>query len=237
MDEVSKIDQLTQRAKEIRQECIGDGLALLNSYRWDSKRDLRMTSNTRLTRVITGLCVSFVYLTHVEQEEILEGIRLPSESGIPIIEYQAVNELFIKIGFVTSLFLVIESVMRDYLRFLDEEAYKSSGGVMKICEVLLTSKLAWDRTVVDCHVVDFLRLIRNTVHNNGVHRPRKKAEKHVEIEYKGAIFEFNDGERLDFVSWDILLEIAGDIRELIFHLAHDKAISSIPALIPDKHAI
>ncbi|MGA9193075.1 MAG: hypothetical protein WBZ24_15200 [Anaerolineales bacterium] len=237
MDEVPKIVQLTERAKKIRQECIGDGLALLNGYRWDPKRDLRMTSNTRLTRVITGLCVSFVYLTHVEQEEILEGIRLSSESGIPIVEYQAVNELFIKIGFVTSLFLVIESVMRDYLRFLDEEGYKSSGGVMNICDILLTRKLAWNRTVVNCHVVDFLRLIRNTVHNNGVHRPLKRAEKRVEIEYKGANFEFKDGERLDFVSWDLLLDIAGDIRELIFHLAHDKAISSIASLIPDKHAI
>jgi hypothetical protein len=237
MSEVAKIVQLTERIKGIRASCIGDGSALLKAYHWDPRHDLRLTSNTRLTRVITGLCVSFVYLSSVDQDRILEGIRLPPEMGVSIIEYQLVNELFLKMGFVSSLFSVVESVLRDYLRFLDEDACKSSNGVISICERLLTEKADWHRTAINCRVVDFLRLIRNSLHNNGVHRPLKKAERYVQVEYKGAKFELIDGKRLDFVSWDLLFDLADDVRELLFHLAHDRAISSIPGLIPDTHAL
>ena len=237
MAEQPKIEKLTERIKGIRQACLGDGSALLNAYRWDPKRDLRLTSNTRLTRLITGLCVSFVYVSSPDQDQTLKDMRLPSEKGIPVIEYQAVNELFLKMGFVSSLFSVVESVLRDYLLYLDEAAYKSSKGVVPICECLLNEKLTWDRTIIDCQVVDFLRLIRNSLHNNGVHRPRKKSERHVQHEYRGSKFEFVDGKRLDFVSWDLLFDIADDVREMLFHLAHDKTISSIVGLIPDKNAI
>lgn len=88
----------------------------------------------------------------------------------------------------------------------------------------------------DCRVFDFLRLIRNTLHNNGVHIPISKKEKK-SIDYKGITYDFIEGENLKFVTWDLLLDIADDMRTLIFHIAHNKTISSIPGIILDSHAI
>ena len=57
-----KIIQLTKKIEVIRIRCIRDGNALIDTYRWNINKDLRITSNKRLTRLMIGLNVSFIYL-------------------------------------------------------------------------------------------------------------------------------------------------------------------------------
>lgn len=233
----SKIILLTEKIEGIRLRCIGDGNALINAYRWDIKKDLRITSIKRLTRLMIGLNVSFIYLSNSDQKKILESIRLVFEKDVEIMEYLLINELFLKMGFVSSLFFIVESVLRDYLRFSDEETYKKNKGILEICNCLLGEKLEWNNIRFDCSVFDFLRLLRNTLHNNGVHIPQSKKEKIVTIEYKGKNYIFLEGERPNFVTWDLLLDLADDMRSLLFHIANNKAIRSIPGLIFDTHSV
>jgi len=238
MIENSKIIQLSERIEEIRLHCLGDGNTLINAYRWDKKRDLRITSIKRLTRLMIGLNVSFIYLSNSDQEKILESIRLAFEKGVEIERYLKINELFLINGFVPSLLFIAESVLRDYLRFLDEETYESNKrNIINVCKYLLVDKLEWEFVRFDCSVINFLRLIRNTLHNNGVHIPLSEKEKNITVEYKGNDYPFLYGERPNFVTWDLLLDIADDIRSLLFHTANNKAIRSISGLILDTHSM
>jgi hypothetical protein len=237
MVDIENVVRLTKRIKEIRMLCIGDGNALTNAFHLNTKKDLRITSIIRLTRMITGLNVSFLYLSKLDQNVILEEIKLPFEENIDIEQYLLSNEVFLKLGFSSSLFFIVEGVLKNYLQFLDENAYKNTKGIKKICNCLLEEKLEWDIVKFDCSVFDFLRLIRNTLHSNGIHLPLSANEKNVSIEYKEKIYRFIDGERINFVTWDLLLEIANDMRALLFHLANNKKIREIKGLIPDTFAI
>jgi len=237
MAENKQIIQLCERAKKIRFRCLADGNSLINAYLWDATQDLRITSNRRLARLMVGLNVSFEYLSNTDQEDLLENIRLDFEKNVDIEQYLDINEIFLKIGFVSSLFFVVESVLRDYLRYLDQNAYKNCRGIIGICNCLLEEKIEWELVRFDCDVFDFLRLIRNSLHNNGVHIPLSKKEKSITIVNKEQQYTFTEGERPNFVSWDLLLDIADDMRSLLFHIANNKTIRSIPGLIIDTHAV
>jgi len=232
----SKIIQLTERIEEIRLRCFSNGNALINAYRWNTNKDLRITSNKRLTRLMIGLNVSFIYLSNSDQEKMLGSIRLSFKKDGDILQYLLINELFLKMGFVSSLFFIVESVLRDYLRFIDKESYKTSKGIMTVCNCLLGEKLEWGNIIFDCQSFNFLRLIRNTLHNNGVHISQNKKEKNISIEYKGKDFAFSEGKRPNFVTWDLLLDITDDMRSLLFQIANNKTIRSIPGLILDAHS-
>ena len=187
--------------------------------------------------MITGLHVSFLYLSNSNQEKVLDGIRSFFEENIDIEQYLLSNEVFLKLGFVSSLFFIVEGVLKNYLQFLDEKAYKQTKGIKNICNCLIEEKLEWDEAKFDCSVFDFLRLIRNTLHSNGIHLPMSAKEKDVSILYKGNTYRFVEGERINFVTWDLLLDIANDMRTLLFHLATNKKICEFKEIIPDKYAL
>ena len=236
MVDIDNVIRLTNRIKELRTLCFGDGNTLINAYHWDIKKDLRITSIKRLTRLIIGLNISFLYLSNSDQNKVLESVRLSFEERIDIEQYLIWNEVFLKTGFASSLFFIVERVLKDYLQFLDEETYKHTKGIKNICNCLLEEQLEWDIVKFDCSAFDFLRLIRNTLHSNGIHLPVSTKDKEVSIVYKGKMYEFKEGERINFVTWDLLLDITNDMRELLFHIANNKTVREITSLIPDTFA-
>jgi hypothetical protein len=237
MVDKENVVRLTNRVREIRTFCITDFSVLVNSYHWDTNKDLRLTSIKRLARIMTGLNVSFQYLSYSDQNAVLTGIRLPLEENIEIEQYLIPNKVFLKIGFSSSLFFVVEGVLKSYLQFLDEKTYKELKGIRNICNCLLDEKLVWEVVRFDCQVFDFLRLIRNTLHSNGVHYSQSSKERNVTINYKEKSYSFIEGARINFVTWDLLLDITNDMRTLLFHLSNNKTIREIKTLIPDPYAI
>ena len=237
MIDTENIVRLAKRVRELRIFFIGDGNALISTYHWDTRKDLRITSNVRLVRMITGLYVSFLYLVNTDQNAVLAGIKSPFEENVDVEQYLISNEIFLKLGFASSLFFIVEGVLKNYLQFLDEEAYKETKGIKNICKCLLEEKLEWDFVKFDCSVFDFLRLIRNTLHSNGIHLPVSAKEKNIDIQYKGLMYHFADGKRINFVTWDLLLDITDDMRTLLFHLAKNNKICAIKEIIPDKYAL
>ena len=237
MVDKENIVRLTNRVREIRKLCISDLSTLINAYHWDTKKDLRLTSIRRLARIMTGLNVSFLYLSNVDQDTALAGVRLPFEENIQLEQYLISNEVFLKIGFSSSLFFIVEGVVKSYLMFLDEKAFKEVKGIKSTCKCLLDEKLIWETVKFDCQVFDFLRLIRNTLHSNGVHLSQSVKEKNVTVNYREKVYEFVEGERINFVTWDLLFDIAMDMRTLLFHLSHNKTIREIDRVIPDPYAI
>ena len=237
MVDQNNVIRLTERTKTIRSHCLSDATALFTAYKWDWQKDLRVTSIKRLSTIITGLSVALLYISNCDQDIALEKIRLSTEKNIETEHYLETYEVFLKIGFSSSLFFLVESVIKRYLQFLDITAYKKARGIRSICNCLLDEKLERDTVKFDCQVFDFLRLIRNTLHNNGTHLPQSHREKDIEVNYKGTTYGFTDRTRLDFVTWDLLLDITDDMRALLLHIANNKTIREIQGTIPDILAV
>jgi len=186
---------------------------------------------------MVGLHVSFLSLSNSDQNKLLVSARLSPDENINIDNYLLANEILLKLGFTASLHFIIDNTLTSYLQFLGKGSCKKAEGILEICRCLLEEKLEWDHITFDCRIFNFFRLIRNSLHNNGVHIARHQKEKMVSVEYKGKAYLFEDGKRIDFVTWDLLLDIADDMRILLFHLSNNKTIRSIPGLLSDKFAI
>ena len=142
---------------------------------------------------------------------------------------------FVKVGFVQTLFSsVCESSLRILLRSIDPVACDGGKADFKsVYECLLKSKLT--SALPDaCSMLDLLRLVRSTIHNNGVYIPRDGRD--AAVTYKGTTYRFRTAREVDFVQWDLLIELADAVRQLLVRVVADKAVSSISGQIPDPPA-
>lgn len=81
--------------------------------------------------------------------------------------------------------------------------------------------------------LELLRRIRNTVHNAWMYSPENG--KNASITYKGETFALVVGKQLDFISWDLICNIAEDVFRLILAVVRDENVTSVPAM-PDPAA-
>lgn len=238
MIDIDNIARLSRRVKNLRIACQNDFGRLFRHKNLNRQKDIRITSIQRFTRLITGLNVSFLYISNTNQEEVLENIKIPIyEENIPIEQYLIVNEILLKLGFTSSLFFIIEGVLRVYLEYIDPISYSQNMGIKKVCEELL-KKLAWKDSAYYNNAFNFFRLIRNTLHSNRIHNPANKSDKTPPpILYKGNYYIFEENKGIDFVTWDLLLDIAEDMKNLLFLIASDELINKSDNLIYDPLAI
>ncbi|GHX02071.1 hypothetical protein FXE84_06035 [Vibrio cholerae] len=72
---------------------------------------------------------------------------------------------------------------------------------------------------------DFIRLIRNAVHNNGVYLPEKNDSERV-INFKNKEYKFIYGEEIDFFYPELLADIQDEIFDCLCEIiSHDKLIA------------
>lgn len=238
MVDTDNINRLSRRVKDLRIACLNDFGRLLRYKNLNFQKDIRLTSIQRLTRLVAGLNVSFLYIANANQKEVLDNIKIPFyEENIPVEQYLIANEIFLKLGFTSSLFFIIEGVLKVYLEHLDPKDYNQTKGIKNICEKLL-SKLSWKDSEYYSNIFNFLRLIRNTLHSNGIHAPTNKSDKNLKpILYKDKSYTFEENKRIDFVTWDLLLDITEDMKNLLFLIASDDVINQSNDLIHDPLAI
>lgn len=238
MIDIENAIKLARRVKNIRIACHNDFVRLFKHKKLDQNKDIRATSIIRFTRLLIGLNVSFLHAIHADYKKIFKDIRIPIyEDKTSIDAFMLQNEIFLKLGFTSSLFFILEGVLKVYLQHIDIESYKRTKGIKNICEDLL-EKLNYKDSVFHSNVFNFLRLIRNTLHSNGIHIPTNKSDKKISpIIYKGKSYIFEENKRIDFVTWDLLLDLTEDMKNLLFLLAIDETINKSNELINDPLAI
>jgi hypothetical protein len=230
--------KLARRVKNIRIACHNDFVRLFKRKKLDQNKDIRATSIIRFTRLLIGLNVSFSHAIYVDHKKIFKDIRIPIyEDKTSIDAFMLQNEIFLKLGFTSSLFFIMEGVLNTYLKYIDIQSYKKTKGIKNICKRLL-EELGWKDANYYSSIFNFLRLIRNTLHNNGIHIPTNKSDKNISpITYKGKDYIFEENKRLEFVSWDLLLDLTEDMKNLLFLIASDDVINQSDDLIYDPLAI
>jgi len=131
---------------------------------------------------------------------------------------------FVTVGFVQFIQAAVESSFRVFLRALFGKApisWKSVYG-----DLLGRVKLD---SVENIALLDLLRHLRNTVHNNGVYFDRKPNRS---VDYRGRRFDFNLGQKV-MPDSELLLQIAQDVMELLHAVVRSNPVSDHEGAMPD----
>lgn len=228
-----EVHRLIERLQPIRDRAVDDKTAVVALYPFvDPEHDARITAFSKLINVLNSLQLSFIFLSkHLLHKQWWEAI---ARTPIPDYDKQVyANEFanFVKVGFVHAMFSSIESSLRLFLRALDPAACKGGMAEFKsIYDCLFSSKLA-TRPTDGIQLLDLLRLVRNTIHNNGVYfNPRGG---NVTLSWQGQTFQFRQGEPVDFVTWEFLIQVSDALRILLRQVVEDTNLRSITVVIDD----
>jgi len=139
-----------------------------------------------------------------------------------------------KIAAIQGGFSAIESTLRVLLRAVDAGA--CGGGMAEfksIYECLFRTKLT-NQPSEGIELLDLLREVRNTVHNNGVYFNRHGRPR-VTVSYRGDDYHFDHASKLGFVKWDLLISLLRDSAKLLLEVVNDPVIVA-PGSITDPYA-
>ena len=144
----------------------------------------------------------------------------PNDDKLGLVDNFAV---FLKIAFIlTFVSSAVESSIRSMTLSVNCEEYrKAEHSFKKVCHLLLSeASLSLSSKQYEA-LLDGLRCIRNANHDNGVFYGRNE-----DIEYKGSRYSFRNEKRINFLTWDLLLDFGSELRDLIQDLVRSVKVSS-----------
>ena len=102
-----------------------------------------------------------------------------------------------------------------------------------IYRALLGTKLRFPRPDWE-PLLELWRLLRNTIHNNGVYFHRRGVC--AEVVYKGVTYDFAHGNPVEFASWPFLVGAAGDLLDLLAAIIRTSEVTAVAAPILDPQS-
>ncbi|PVX44614.1 hypothetical protein C8C85_0359 [Flavobacterium sp. 103] len=194
---------------------------------WDPIKDARITVFSKCINVCNSTQLSFTFM-HFHLIN-LDWWKEIAKSEIPANDAQIyANEyaMFTKIGFIQFTFSSIESAFRIYVKSLDPNACNNGTAEFKSIYSWLLKRVNLQNHE---NLLDLFRLIRNTIHNNGVYFHKSGISE--SITYKAKVYNFNIGQPVDFVTWDFIFEVMEEVEELIVNVIKTQEISSVIEII------
>jgi len=225
--------ELLDNIKKLRDKAYLDALVLIQNFHLNQHIDVRITSLSKITRVLAGLHLAVHSILETERciQEYWDEHSLPQTEKEPPNHYSVMAEQFIRNGYVSSFYSCVESSFRIYLEYLNPDEYKSiSGSAPKVAKYLLKKQLA-NQYPEAYDAFNMLSKMRNTLHNNGVYKPA--SGKPTSVYYRGENYHFKPGVRIDFVDWELLMTISRDLGEVLFQIARDDRLIEIDSVITD----
>lgn len=186
--------------------------------------DARLAVFTKCAHVMNTAFIGFILI----REELLDPLWW--QKHISELDNNTINrhiedfELYIRSGFILNFFTSIESSFRIYCREVSPGSVNNGAGEFKCVYNHLFSKNILN---LSNHIslLDLWRLIRNTKHNNGVFYPTN--QKDVEIDYNGKKYRFEVGKQLSFLTWEFLLGIIPDTRDMLLAVVNSQSLVRI----------
>lgn len=213
---------------------------IINSYQATKRsypnlhtQDARLISFERMANIIEQIQLSHLNIQHnlVEPDWWTSiGQNLSHKKQFDIID-DCIG--FTKMVFFQNIFASTENFLRIILRTLDPNECKFGTGPFENIYTNLFSRLNLRH---HCPLMDLMRCVRNTVHNNGVYFHKSRND--LTIVYKGNSYEFKIGKIVDFLTWDFAIHLINEtvimINEIINHsdiIVHPKIIDlSVPVI-------
>lgn len=199
-----------------------------------TKYDARLISLVHVSGVIDTLRLDVIFLTrYLFDDSWWDTIKVPPFSLAYSLSYINEYKKAIKFSFIVFLVSSIENSFRVLLRAIDSGACNGGTADFKsIYETLLRTKLS--TPLIDyIDLLDLLRHIRNTVHNNSVYFHKNGLDQ--QVSYRGVTYKFQQGKAVDFLEWSNLLPITADAIELLARVVSDPSITRIGHHIEDPY--
>ncbi len=201
----------------------------------DFSKDARLTIYSKLINSCNSLQLALTLMSSNLMN--LDWWKAISKTPItePDVEiYVTEFESFSKIGFIQSVFSAIESSLRIYLRALDPAACLNGTAEFKSIYECLFRRHLNAEPADGIALLDLLRNVRNTIHNNGVFF--NKTATNQLVTWQGQQWFFEYGKPIEFVTWDFLLEVLTAIERMVSEIVNDRKFTSIHTEILDPYA-
>jgi len=230
-----EFDDLLILAQAVKHDLEGRiGAQASGRPQWVTTVDARASCLQSLWNVLRHAELSLVYIArHLGEAGWWAALR----QGVPPIrqvafEFTAYSQCSKFATFHLAL-SAVENSHRSFLRALAPTAANGARAEFKsVCECLFRTHLGMQER--DLALLDLLRLIRNTIHNEGVHRPRDS--KPLTLTLDGVGYEFQDGVPIEFVTWRFVLDRLRDLVDVQDRAVRRPALWDLTAHIPDASA-
>jgi len=232
-----EVHKLIKQLELVRDRAVEDKNAIIQLYSSvDPKHDARITAFSKLINILNSVQLALTFISkHLLHKEWWDSIANEPISDADKQIYANEFANLIKVAFVHGAFSAVESSLRLFLRALDPIACNGGMAEFKsIYDCLFKSKLATE-PIEGSQLLDLLRLVRNTIHNNGVYFSSRGSD--ARLIWNGQTYEFYHGKPVDFVTWEFLINISDALRRLLREIAEDANMKAIKAEITDPFSI
>ncbi|MFH1982466.1 MAG: hypothetical protein ABIL58_11525 [Pseudomonadota bacterium] len=188
---------------------------------WEQENDVRWAWFTGAKKVLQVAQTSFIFTR--------DQLCFPDWWRSKTAEFNEnhisghIKEFFAIILFGTSniTFTITEELFRSLVISIDPDACNSGrANFSSICDYTLNQL---DRKQYK-RIFTFHRLIRNTIHTNGVYSPPNRQNQ--TIEYRGKPYLFEDGKLIRFFDFELLLALISDYNTAIYDIVMHNDIKS-----------
>ncbi len=189
---------------------------------WTKNYDARLSTLSGILNVYRASRIALVTLGHQLSDPQWWSVHRGGPPGKKELtfDYVAYSQ-FSKNGHLHFCFGVLENGIRLILRALDPNVAAGATAEFKgVYDCLFKTKLALE----DSHVnaFDVARLLRNTIHNEGVHFPRRGASH--SLTWRGQAYEFRVGEPIDFMTWPFIIDLVDDLTQTFLVVVNHNAV-------------
>jgi hypothetical protein len=227
------LDPIHEALEKLRFRAEAEEHRLAAAHGWDVGKDARITAVGKFFNVVAGAELGIVITGDLLKDnwwhEHAQDGTSPAQKQKVAFEFQG----WIKVGFVTFINAAIESSFRNLLRALDPAVANGATAEWKSIYTALLKRVS-----VPSHepedLLDLLRMIRNTIHNNGVYLSPKGTD--LTVTYQGSRFQFTHGHAVQFASWQLLLQLAVDAFDLLLSVVESPEIVALPSPVHSEYA-
>jgi hypothetical protein len=192
-------------------------------YSYDN-RDARVAVFTKCANVMNTAFVGFILI----REELLDPRwwkeHISELDEVTITHHVEDFEMTIRSAFLSRLFASIESSFRYYCREVSPGACNNAAGNFKNIYDHLFSKNKFNLPNY-IPLLDLWRNMRNTIHNNGKFYPDNQQD--CEVPYKGVTYKFEVGRVPQFLTWDLLLNLIPDLKDMLLSVVNSNDLTGV----------
>jgi hypothetical protein len=198
---------------------------------WNADRDARLIVFNRTALIFhTASLFRFFQVGTLTEQDFWRtnfGADLPDE-GMELIQMQC--SAFINTGLLQFQFSSYETALRLFVRGIDPAACGGAAIEFKRIYDWLFQRLNLQHLTT---LFDLLRMLRNTIHNNGIYISRNATD--ASVTYKGKQYDFVHRHRIDFVTWDLIVELYEDVADALVQIVEAPELAAV-GFIEDLNA-
>jgi hypothetical protein len=206
---------------------------LMQKYpNWDELKDARLGFFSRYINVIESTRLALYFQEKELKSRSWWTNNFPKSKSLTDDELSIYIEEFdrtTKIGFLQTEFSAIETAFRTYVKAIDPTACSNGTANFDSIYSWLFKCLGLLGRGFD-NLLDLLREIRNTVHNNGVYFSSKPNRQNITISYKGKDYHFDTGQGIAFGTWEFYFSLVPDVVQMVIDIVESDEVSSMQTI-------